>query len=71
MTQKFYQKTSIADKHLQKTGYIQDKLKNIKSVASYIQIANGMKKKSGKQHTIVTDNIKYLRITLCKQIKDL
>jgi len=67
--QKFYHRTSPADKQLQQSGQINSN----KSVAFlYTNDKQAGEEIRGTIHfTIATDNIKYIGVTLTKQVKDL
>ena len=69
--QKLYQRTSIADKYLHWCGRIQDQLK--KSVdLLYTKVKEAEREiRESSTFKIVTNIIKYLGITLTKEVKDL
>ena len=68
MSEKSFQRTPTADKPLQQSDWIENQLQRTSSIL----LINGLRKKLRKQHfTIATNNIKYLDVTLTKQMKDL
>ena len=71
MTQKFYQRTSLADKQLQKVARY--KINSNKSVAFLYPNDKQAEKKIRETtpYRVATNNVKYFGLTLIKQVKHL
>jgi hypothetical protein len=68
MSEKSFQRTPTADKPLQQSDWIENQLQRTSSIL----LIYGLRKKLRKQHfTIATNNIKYVDVTLTKQMKEL
>ena len=71
MTRKNCTRTPPADKQLKQTGWIENSLYQI-SCLPLLKKNNGLRKiRETAPFTLVTYNIKYLSVTLTKQVKDL
>ena len=70
--QEFYQGTPAANKHLQQTGWIQTNSKKKKVALIYTNDKSAkIEIRKTILFTIATNSIKYLGVTLTKQVKDL